>query len=236
MKSQSVGTVTLEDALEQFRLPFHLDNYKDLEVSVGVGRFGPYVKWGETYISIPKNEDPLTVDQARAEAIINEKIVADAPVAHFDGLPVTKGTGRFGPFIKWNNLFINVPKAYNFDDLSDNDIRELIAKKVEKESNRFIQQWPEDKIAIENGRWGAFIRFGKDMLKLGRNPATNEKYTPEELTVLSLEEVKKLIVEQVPNAFEPKAKKKAATGTKTAGTKAVAKKAPAKKKAVAKKK
>ncbi|MCX2477564.1 type I DNA topoisomerase [Pedobacter sp. MC2016-15] len=238
MKSQSVATVTLEDALEQFRLPFHLDNYKDQEVSVGVGRFGPYVKWGETYISIPKNEDPLTVDQARAEIIINEKITADAPVAHYDGLPVTKGTGRFGPFIKWNNLFINVPKAYNFDNLSDNDIRELIAKKVEKESNRFIQQWPEDKIAIENGRWGAFIRFGKDMLKLGRNPVTNEKYTPEELTVLSLDEVKKLIVEQVPNAFEPKAKKKAAAGTKAkaAGTKAVAKKAPAKKKAVAKKK
>ncbi|MET1055228.1 MAG: type I DNA topoisomerase [Pedobacter sp.] len=236
MKSQSVGTVTLEDALEQFRLPFHLEHFQDKEVSVGVGRFGPYVKWGEAYISIPKNEDPLSVDQVRAEAIINEKITADAPVAHYDGLPVTKGTGRFGPFIKWNDLFINVPKAYNFDNLSDNDIRELIAKKVEKESNRFIQQWPEEKIAIENGRWGAFIRFGKDMLKLGRNPATNEKYTPEELTVLSLDDVKKLIVEQVPNAFEPKAKKKAANGTKVAGTKAAAKKAPAKKKAVAKKK
>jgi len=234
MKSQSVATVTLEDALEQFRLPFQLEPFQDKEVAVGVGRFGPYVKWGEAYISVPKNEDPLTIDQSRAEAIINEKIVADAPVAHYEGLPVTKGTGRFGPFIKWNDLFINVPKAYNFDNLSDNDIRELIAKKVEKESNRFIQQWTADKIAIENGRWGAFIRFGKDMLKLGRNPATNEKYTPEELAVLSLEEVKKLIVEQVPNAFEPKAKKKAA-GTKAAATKTAVKKAPAKKKAVAKK-
>jgi len=235
MKSQSVGTVTLEDALEQFRLPFQLEDYKDKEVSVGVGRFGPYVKWGETYISIPKNEDPLTVDQARAGEIIEEKITADAPVAHFDGLPVTKGTGRFGPFIKWNDLFINVPKAYNFDFLSDNDIRELIAKKIEKEANRFIQTWTADKIAIENGRWGPFIRFGKDMLKLGKNPATGDKYTPEELAVLSLEEVKKLIVEQVPNAFEPKATKKKAAGTKAAGSK-TATKAPAKKKAAPKKK
>jgi len=235
MKSQSVGTVTLEDALEQFRLPFQLEDYKDKEVSVGVGRFGPYVKWGETYISIPKNEDPLTVDQARAGEIIEEKITADAPVAHFDGLPVTKGTGRFGPFIKWNDLFINVPKAYNFDFLSDNDIRELIAKKIEKEANRFIQTWTADKIAIENGRWGPFIRFGKDMLKLGKNPATGEKYTPEELAVLSLEEVKKLIVEQVPNAFEPKATKKKAAATKAAGSK-TATKAPAKKKAAPKKK
>jgi len=235
MKSQSVATVTLEDALEQFRLPFQLEDYKEKEVSVGVGRFGPYVKWGETYISIPKNEDPLTVDQARAAEIIEEKITADAPVAHFDGLPVTKGTGRFGPFIKWNDLFINVPKAYNFDFLSDNDIRELIAKKIEKEANRFIQTWTADKIAIENGRWGPFIRFGKEMLKLGKNPATNEKYTPEELAVLSLDEVKKLIVEQVPNAFEPKATKKKAAGTKVAGTKTAAK-APAKKKAAPKKK
>ena len=235
MKSQSVATVTLEDALEQFRLPFQLEDYKEKEVAVGVGRFGPYVKWGETYISIPKNEDPLTVDQARAAEIIEEKITADAPVAHFDGLPVTKGTGRFGPFIKWNDLFINVPKAYNFDFLSDNDIRELIAKKIEKEANRFIQTWTADKIAIENGRWGPFIRFGKDMLKLGKNPATNEKYTPEELAVLSLEEVKKLIVEQVPNAFEPKATKKKAAGTKVAATKTAAK-APAKKKAAPKKK
>ncbi|MFA4868778.1 MAG: type I DNA topoisomerase [Pedobacter sp.] len=230
-KSQSVGTVTLEEALEQFKLPFQLEDYQDKEVSVGVGRFGPYVKWGETYISIPKNEDPLSVDQARAIEIIDEKITADAPIAHFQGMPVTKGTGRFGPFIKWNDLFINVPKAYNFEKLSQTDIDELINKKIEKEANRFIQTWSAEKIAIENGRWGPFIRFGKEMLKLRKNPATNDKYTAEELASISLDEVKKLIVEQVPNAFEPKktgAKK--AAGTKTAAKKkAPAKKATAKK-------
>ena len=224
-KSQSVGTVTLEDALEQFKLPFQLEDYEGKEVSVGVGRFGPYVKWGDAYISIPKNEDPLSVDRDRAIEIIAEKVTADAPVAHYESLPVTKGKGRFGPFIKWNDLFINVPKAYNFDFLTQKDIEELIGKKVEKEANRFIQQWTTEKIAIENGRWGPFIRFGKDMLKLGKNPATGEKYTPEDLAGVSLEDVKKLIVEQVPNAFEPKvAKKKAAA------------KSPAKKKPVAKKK
>jgi DNA topoisomerase-1 len=230
-KSQSVGTVSLEEALEQFKLPFQLEDYQGKEVSVGVGRFGPYVKWGETYISIPKNEEPLSVDQARAIEIIGEKITADAPVAHFQEMPVTKGTGRFGPFIKWNDLFINVPKAYNFDRLSQTDIEELISKKIEKEANRFIQQWTAEKIAIENGRWGPFIRFGKEMLKLRKNPATNDKYTPEELASISLDEVKKLIVEQVPNAFEPKkASAKKAAGTKTA----VKKKAPAKKAAAKK--
>ncbi|RYZ81230.1 MAG: DNA topoisomerase I, partial [Proteobacteria bacterium] len=244
-KSQSVATVGLDEALEQFKLPFSLEDFEGKEVSVGVGRFGPYVKWGEAYISVPKNEDPLSIDQARAEEIIGEKIIADAPIAHFEDLPVTKGTGRFGPFIKWNDLFINVPKAYNFANLSKQDIEELILKKLDKEANRFIQQWPAEKIAIENGRWGPFIRFGKDMLKLRKNPATNDKYTPEELAAISLEAVKALIVEQVPNAFEPKAKKASAkkagvAGGKTAGGKssgsktaagktAVRKKAPAKK-------
>jgi len=233
-KSQSVATITLEQALEQFKLPFSLEDYEGKEVSVGVGRFGPYVKWGDTYISVPKNEDPLSIDQARAVEIIGEKITADAPVAHYQSLPVTKGTGRFGPFIKWNDLFINVPKAYNFDKLSQSDIEELIAKKVEKEANRFIQQWEADKIAIENGRWGPFIRFGKEMLKLRKNPTTNDKYTPEELAVISLDEVKKLIVEQVPNAFEPKKKAAAKkTGTVTKKT-TTAKKAPVKKAAAKK--
>jgi len=217
-KTQSVGTVTLEEALDQFKLPFQLEDYDGKEVSVGVGRFGPYVKWGDAFISIPKNEDPLTVDQARAIEIIGEKVTADAPVAEYEGLPVTKGTGRFGPFIKWNSLFINVPKAYNFDALSANDIKELIEKKIEKENNRYIQQWESEKIAIENGRWGPFIRFGKEMLKLRNNPKTKAKYTAEELAEISLEDVKKLILEQLPKAFDVK------------------KKAPAKKKAVAKKK
>ena len=217
-KSQSVGTITLDEALDQFKLPFQLDDYDGKEVSVGVGRFGPYVKWGDTFISIPKNEDPLTVNQARAIEIIEEKNLADAPVASFNGLPVTKGTGSFGPFIKWNSLFINVPKAYNFDALSETDIKELIEKKIEKENNRYIQQWDAEKIAIENGRWGPFIRFGKEMLKLKNNPKTKAKYTVEELTEITLEDVKKLIIEQLPKAFDVK------------------KKAPAKKKAVTRKK
>jgi DNA topoisomerase-1 len=221
LRTQSVSTITLEDALELFKLPFSLDNYQDKEVSIGVGRFGPYVKWGETYISLPKNEDPLSVNMDRAIEIINEKIDADAPVAHYQNLPVTKGKGRFGPFIKWNDLYINIPVRYNFDNLSQNDINELISAKVEKEANRYIQQWTDEKIALENGRWGPFIRFGKQMLKLGKNPASGQKYTAEDLASVSLEEVKKLITEQVPDAFEVKAKKKAAP-KKTTPTKAKA--------------
>jgi DNA topoisomerase-1 len=76
-----------------------------------------------------------------------------------------------------------------FDQLTQKDCEELIEKKLEKEATRFIRQWPEEKISIENGRWGPFIRFGKKMLKLGQK--TSGKYTPEELAGIELDEVKK---------------------------------------------
>ncbi|MET4083395.1 DNA topoisomerase-1 [Pedobacter sp. UYP30] len=230
MKNQSVTTIALPEALELFRLPFILEPFEEQDVLIGVGRFGPYVKWGESFISLPKNEDPLSVSYDRAVEIIKEKQKADAPIAHYDGLPVTKGKGRFGPFIKWNNLFINVPaKGYQFEDLSQSDIDTLISKKIEKEDNRYIKTWDEEKIAIENGRWGPFIRFGKAMLKLRLNPTTKQKYTPEELVDINLDAVKTMIVEQVPDAFE---KKKKAPAKKTTTTT----KKPAAKKTVAKKK
>lgn len=223
---QSIETISYAEAMELFKLPLTIGEYEGQEVSVNVGRFGPYVKWGEEFVSIPRSEEPLTVDLERAIELINEKKQADAPIATYEGLPVTKGKGRFGPFIKWNNLFINVPKAYNFDALKQSDCNELIQKKLEKEANRFIQQWPAEKISLENGRWGPFIRFGKKMLKMGRK-ADGSKFAEEELTGISLEEIKKMIEAEIPGAFEKAAKK--APAKKAATKKAPAKKAAPKK-------
>lgn len=209
--NQSIETITYDEAMELFSLPRILGTYEDQELSVNVGRFGPYIKLGDQFISIPKGEDLHTIELERAIELLKEKQQADAPVAFYDELPVTKGKGRFGPFIKWNDMFINIPKAYDFDHLTQENINELIEKKMEKEANRFIQQWPSEKISIENGRWGPFIRFNKKMLKMARK-ANGEKYTAEELTTIELEPIKKMIEEQVPNAFSKKTKavKKAA--------------------------
>jgi DNA topoisomerase-1 len=217
--SQSIETITLEEAFELFQLPKILGEFEGAEVSVNTGRFGPYIKHGEAFIQIPKGTDPLEVDMYKAIELIGEKQKADAPIGYYESIPVTKGKGRFGPFIKWNDLYINIPRAYNFDNLSQKDIDELIDKKVTKEANRYIQQWPAEKISIENGRWGPFIRFGKKMLKLGRNTG-GEKLTAEEVATLPLEKVKKMIEEQVPGAFTKKA-----TAKKTASKKAATKKA-----------
>jgi DNA topoisomerase I len=222
---QSIETISMEEAMDLFKLPLTLGMHEEKEVSVNVGRFGPYVKWGEAFISIPRGEEPLTVDLDRAIELITQKQEADAPVAIYDNKPVTKGKGRFGPYIKWNDLFINVPKRYNFDALSNADINELIDAKVVKEAGRYIQQWSSEKISIENGRWGAFIRFNKKMLKMAKK-ADDSKYTPEELAVISLDEIKKMIAAQVPNAFGKKTK--AAKSTKESATAKKTKAAPKK--------
>ena len=220
--SQSIETITMEEAMELFKLPLTLGEHDGLEVSVNIGRFGPYVKWGEQFVSIPKGEEATEVDLKRAVEIIQAKQVEDAPIGFYEEKPITKGKGRFGPFIKWNDLFINIPRAYNFDNLSQQDCNELIEKKQEKEANRFIRQWPEEKIALENGRWGPFIRFGKKMLKLTAGP--NGKYTPEELALIELDLIKKMILIQEPKAFDKKVAVKKKAAPKKAAAKKVAKK------------
>lgn len=231
LAGQNIATINLEDALELFKLPFELNNFEDQTVSVGVGRFGPYVKWGDTYISIPKGEDPLSIDQKRAEEIIAEKKLADAPIASYKGEPITKGTGRFGPFIKYQSIFINVPKKYNFENLSQSDINELVEAKLEKEANRYIQQWEAEKISIENARWGPIVKHGKNIYKIPKKK-DDTKYEADELKDVSIDEVKKWITAQDPKAFAEKKKpaaKKPAAKKATTAKKTVAKKPAAKK-------
>jgi DNA topoisomerase I len=226
--NQSIETITLQEALDLFKLPLMLGEHEGAEVSVNVGRFGPYVKWGDQFISIPKGEDVYEVDLNRALAIIDAKMIEDAPIATFDNKPVTKGKGRFGPFIKWNDMFINVPRAYNFDILSQADCDELISKKIEKEANRYILNFAEDKISVENGRWGPFIKFNKKMYKLIGKPAAG-KFTAEEAALFSLEQVKAMITEQDPKAFDKKGAGKKAAPKKSATKKGAVKKTATKK-------
>jgi DNA topoisomerase-1 len=225
-KDQSIETINLNQALQLFQLPRTLGEHEGQELSVNLGRFGPYIKLGEQNISMPRGEDPYSLTMERALELLDEKQKADAPIGYYEDKPVTKGTGRFGPFIKWNDMYINVPRRYNFEALKQSDIDELIEAKVKKEANRYIQQWPDEKISIENGRWGPFLRFGKKMLKLGKK-ADDTKYTTEELATVPLEDVKKMIELQVPNAF--------AKATKAAAKKAPTKKAAPKKAAPKKK-
>ena len=224
---QSIETITYEEAMNLFGAQGSMGLYDEKEVSVNVGRFGPYVKWGEEFISLPKGTDLGTVDFDKATEYIKAKQIADAPVGTYDQKPITKGTGRFGPYIKWDGMFINVPRRYNFASLTQPEMDELIDAKVKKEANRYIQRWPDEKISVENARWGPVLKFGKKILKLNLK-ADGTKYTADEAATIPLEDIKTMIAAQVPNAF---GKKKAAPKKKAAAKKtAVKKKAAPKKK------
>ena len=199
---QNIGNITLEEALNLFLLPKNLGTYKGEEVEVNNGRFGPYVRFGKTFISLPKGEEPLDVTMARAQELIDEKAQADAPIATYQGMPVQKGTGRFGPFIKWNNIFINVSKKYDFNNLSEADVAELIEDKLQKNIDKVIHDWKEEGIVVEKARWGkSQIIKGKIKIELSKDVDASK---------LTLDQVKELIEKKAPAKPAKKASAKPA--------------------------
>ena len=167
---QQLESLELEDALELFKLPKSIGMYEDQEVTVNNGRFGPYVKFQDMFVSLPKELDPMSVELDKAIGLIEEKRAANAPIYSFNQLPVTKGKGRFGPFLKWNGLFINVNKKYDFDNLTNEEIETLIKEKIIKEKEKLIKEWPKEAIRIERGRWGrSNIIKGSKKVELGKD-------------------------------------------------------------------
>ena len=197
---QTIDNISFEDALDLFKLPKKIGNYQNEEVVVASGRYGPYLRFGKKFISLDKGENPMEVDFDRAVELIQAKQKADAPIAQYQNMPVQKGVGRFGPFIKWNGIFINVNKKYNFDNLSQSDIKELIEDKLKKDKEKIIHYWEEEGIKVEKARWGRFnIIKGKLKIELPKT-VTAEK--------LTLEEVQEIIAKKTPK--KKTTKKKAA--------------------------
>lgn len=185
LSTQSIHDITLEDALKLFELPKVLGEFQGETVEANVGRFGPYVRYKDMFVSIPKGEDVMEITLERAVELIEAKLKADAPIATYQGKEVTKGKGRFGPFIKWGDLYINVNKKYDFDNLSESDVVELIEDKLKKESEKIVQNWEKEGIRIEKARWGRHnIIQGKTKIELSKDV---------DVTQLTLPEVQKLI-------------------------------------------
>lgn len=162
-KDQSIGTITLDQALELFKMPRTLGEFEDLVVKANVGRFGPYIQHGKIFASIPKEESPMSITFDRAVEIILEKREADA--------------------------------------------------------NKLIKAFPErEDVLLLNGRWGAYLKIGKDNFKLPKGTEAEK---------LTLEECIKIAESQPRSKKGAPAKK--ITAKKAVVKKPVAKKAPAKK-------
>ena len=169
-KNQSINTITLDDALELFKLPRTLGEFEDLVIKANVGRFGPYIQHGKAFVSIPKDESPMAIDLDRAIELIKEKRESDA--------------------------------------------------------NKIIKVFPENEdVQLLNGRWGAYLKIGKENYKLPKDI---------EVEKLTLEECITISENQPVSKFKKKAPAKAEV--KAPVKKAVAKKKSPAKKAIPKKK
>lgn len=204
LQGMSIESISLEEALKLFELPKKLGIFQGKEVEANIGRFGPYIRFGDSFISIGRDKDIFSISMKDAESFILEKQKQDAPIATYQGLEVTKGKGRFGPFIKWNDIFINVPVKYNFDALTPVDIELLIKDKLKKESEKVVKEWKQENIRIEKARWGRFNLIGEKS-KVELSKETN-------IETFSLEEAKRLLEEALPKKAVRKSEK---TSTKT---------------------
>ena len=165
--SQTISNISLEEALSLFQLPKTLGVYKAVDVVVSNGRFGPYVRYDKLFVSLPKGADPTKLTVEEAIELILAKQQADAPIAEYEKMPVQKGVGRFGPFLKWNGMFVNVSRKYDFDALTMENIVEIIEIKKQKDIDKILLNWEEEGIRVEKARWGRFnIIKGKIKIEL----------------------------------------------------------------------
>ena len=188
---QKIGKITLEESLELFKLPCYLGDFENVKVESNTGRFGPYVRHNNIFVSLPKGLNPLEVTLERAIELILEKRKADAPIGNYEGHDISKGKGRFGPFIKWNGLFINVNKAYDFNNLSQEDCIKLIEEKKKKEAEKILKVWEDEGIRIEKARWGRFnVIKGKTKIELPKGTDV-EKLSKDDVIALFIKKSSK---------------------------------------------
>ena len=196
--NQTLESISLEEALILFKLPRKVGDYDGNEITANNGRFGPYIKYADSFVSIPKNISPFDIDLGMAIELIQEKQKANMPIHEYKNFPVTKGKGRFGPFIKWNKLFINVNNKFDFENLSLKDIEFLIDDKLKKEEEKVIKVWEAENIKIEKARWGRYkIIHEKGFVELSKD-SNPSKFT--------LNEVKNIINQNKSSRSKKKAK------------------------------
>ena len=170
LPEQQISTISVEDALKLFELPVYVGDYENEKVEANIGRYGPYIRYNKIFIPIPEGFNPFTITLDKSIELIEAKKAAQKPIITYKSYDVTKGRGRFGPYLKWNNTFINVNNKYDFDSLTEQDCIELIEEKIKKDKEKILVNWESDQITIEKGRWGKiYVIKGKKRVPLSKN-------------------------------------------------------------------
>ena len=200
-----MDTITFEQAIELFKLPRNLGAHEGNEVIVNIGRFGPYIKYQNGYISLPKNEDPYKISLERVKEILNGPRLPKV-LGKFQGEDISVAKGRFGPYVKYKNIFASLKKDEDPFSVTLERAIELATAKEKKEQEKIINQWDVDtRVRVVNSRYGPCIQAGKKFFRIPNHKTPQELTLDECLSLAGLNEEKKKIKAE-------KAKAKAKSG------------------------
>lgn len=215
-KTQSIETITFEEALKLFELPKTIGTFEENEIVVAIGRFGPYIKHNSVFVSIPKGIDPMEISLEESIDIIKAKrIQAEKNAPRLLGIhnkeEVQIAVGRYGPYVKIGTKNYALPRKTDAMQITLADAIKLAEESETK--NLIIQYEEDDSIKVMLGKYGPYISAGKNNYKIPSDKTPN---------LLTLAECK-AIIGDTPTPV--KAKKTASkTASKAKTTKTVAKK------------
>jgi DNA topoisomerase-1 len=232
-KDQSIASITFQEAMDLFKLPRTVGSQDGEDVIVGVGRFGPYVKFAGIFASLTPDDDPLEIDLRRAIELIELKKVANATrdLGEYQGEMIVQGRGRFGPFVKHGKLYANVPKSEDPTTVTFERAVELVEAKKAGARQNVLKEFEGSVVQILDGRYGPYITDGSKNANVPKDTKV-EDLTLEQATALIAAAAEKKGGARKGGARKFAAKK--AAPKKAAPKKAAAKKAAPKKTAAKK--
>lgn len=182
--NQSISTITLEEALSLFALPRALGKYKGEEVTVNLGRFGAYVKWGDRNITLSKGNNPYTItfeecSQEIEKKIAKDSITKDLPkvVGYKDSEPIEMKYGRFGIYLSCQGKNYRIPKEMDVINITDEQVIDIIQGKTKSKREVPIKEFVSGAQIFE-GRYGEYIKFNGRNYKMPKG--SNAKTITEE--------------------------------------------------------
>jgi DNA topoisomerase-1 len=151
-KGQSIESITLNQALDLFKLPRSLGEFEGKDMVVGIGRYGPYIRHDGKFVSIPKAIDPLEIDESQATQLILEKRNAEQNriIQSFDDGAIQILRGRFGPYITNGEGNYKIPKGTEPDKLTADEVKEIIA--TSKPSGKSAKKVPLKKESTKEAK------------------------------------------------------------------------------------
>lgn len=167
--SQSIESITLEEALDLFKLPRTVGQFEGTDIVIGIGRFGPYIKLNNSFISLPKSEEPTEVSYERCIELIELKRKQDidrAPrtIGTYNGKDIIAAIGRFCPYIKYEDQNYTLDKGTDISQLTEEEAIDII---INSKTKNVIQSFEKNEnLKVMNGRFGAYITDGTHNYKI----------------------------------------------------------------------